>query len=52
MDGEGNLKSNFAGFSNDLKCASITGKTESEVISMCIVPVKVKQDGKDTKQLM
>ena len=45
MDGEGNLKSNFAGFSNDLKCASMTG---SKVISMCIVPVKVKYgDGKD-----
>ena len=50
MDGEGNLKSNFAGFNNDLMCASMTGKTGSKVIiSMCIVPVKVKhKDGKDT----
>ena len=48
MDG-GNLKSNFAGFNNDLKCASMTGKTGSKVISMCIVLVKVKhEDGKDT----
>ena len=49
MDGEGNLKSNFAGFNNDLMCASMTGKTGFKVISMCIVPVKVKhKDGKDT----
>ena len=49
VDGERNLKSNFAGFNNDLKCASMTRKTESKVISMCIVPVKVKhEDGKDT----
>ena len=41
MDGEGNLKSK--------KCARMTGKTESKVISMCIVPVKAKhEDGKDT----
>ena len=38
----GDLKNNFAGFNNDLKCASMTGKTRSKVISMCIVPVKVK----------
>ena len=43
-DGGGNLKNNFAGFSNDLKCASMTGKTESKVISMCIVPVMVKHE--------
>ena len=49
MDGERNLKSNFAGLNNDLKCASMIGKTGSKVISMCIVPVKVKhEDGKDT----
>ena len=49
VDGEGNLKSNFAGFNDDLKCASMTRKTGSKVISMCIVPVKVKhEDGKDT----
>ena len=49
VDREGNLKSNFAGISNDLKCASMTGKTGSEVISMCIVLMKVKhEDGKDT----
>ena len=49
VNGEGNLQSNIAGFNNDFKCASMTGKTESKVISMCIVPVKVKhEDGKDT----
>ena len=49
VNGEGNLKSSIAGFNNDLKCASMTGKTESKVISMCIVPVKVKhEDSKDT----
>ena len=49
VDGEENLKSNFAGFNNDFNCASMTGKTGSKVISMCIVPVKVKhEDGKDT----
>ena len=48
VDGEGNLKSNFAGLNDDLKCASMTGKTESKVISMGIVPVKVKhEDCKD-----
>ena len=48
MDGGGNLKNNFAGFNNDFKCSSMTGKTGSKVISMCIVPVKVKHgDGKD-----
>ena len=48
VDRGGNLKNNFAGFNNDLKCASMTGKTGSKVISMCIVPVKVKHgDGKD-----
>ena len=49
VDGEENLKSNFAGFNDDLTCASMTRKTGSKVISMCIVPVKVKhEDGKDT----
>ena len=48
MDGEGNLKSNFAGLNDYLKYASMTRKTESKVISMCILPVKVKhEDGKD-----
>ena len=48
VDGEGNLKSNFAGFNNDLKCASMTGKTGYKIISMCIVSVKMKHgDGKD-----
>ena len=48
VNGEGNLKNNFAGFNNDLQCASMTGKTGSKVTSMCIVPVKVKHgDGKD-----
>ena len=49
VDGGGNLKNNFAGFNNDLKCANMTGKTGSKVISICIVPVKVKHgDGKNT----
>ena len=49
VDGEGNIKSNFAGFNNDLKCASMIGKTGSKVISMCIVPAKVKHEtDKDT----
>ena len=48
MNGGENLKNNFAGFRNDLKCASMTGKTRSKVISMGIVPVKVQHgDGKD-----
>ena len=47
IDGGENLKNNFAGFSNDLKCASVSGKAESKVISMWIVPVKVQHnDGK------
>ena len=48
VDGGGNLKNNFAGFNNDLKCTNMTGKTGSKVISMCIVPVNVKHgDSKD-----
>ena len=44
MDGGGNLKNIFAGFNNSKK----TGKIETKMISMCIVPVKVKHgDGKD-----
>ena len=47
VDGAGNLKSNFAGFNNDLKCASMTEKTGSKKIT-CIIPVKVKNgDSKD-----
>ena len=43
------MKSNFAGFNDDLKCASMAGKAGSMVISLYIVPVKVKyEDGKDT----
>ena len=49
VDGGRNLKNNFADFNNDLECDSMTRKTGSKVISMCIVPVKVKhEDGKDT----
>ena len=48
MDQGVNLKNNFAGFHNDFKCASMAGKTGYKVISMCIVPVKVKHGhGKD-----
>ena len=42
VNGGGNLKNNFAGLNNDLMCADMTGKTGSKVISMCIIPVKVK----------
>ena len=43
------MKSNFAGFNDDLKFASMAGKAGSMVISLYIVPVKVKyEDGKDT----
>ena len=43
------MKSNFAGFNDDLKCASMAGKAGSMVISLYIVPVKVKyEDEKDT----
>ena len=47
IDGGENLKNNFAGFNNDLKCVSVSGKAGSKVISMCIVPVRVQhKDGK------
>ena len=47
IDGEENLKNNFADFNNDLKCASVSRKAGSKVINMCIVPVKVQHtDGK------
>ena len=47
IDGGENLKNNFAGFNNDLKCASVSGKAGSKVISMCIVTVRVQhKDGK------
>ena len=36
----GNIKSNYATLDNDVKCA--TAKSGSTVISMCIVPVKIK----------
>ena len=42
MDGKGNLKISLGGFKNDLKCASMTGKIRSKVISMCIAPMKMK----------
>ena len=42
VDGGENLKNNFAGFNNDLKCSSMTGKTGYKVISKCIDPVKEK----------
>ena len=38
----GNIKSNYAMLDNDVKCASTTAKSGSKVISMCIVPVKIK----------
>ena len=42
VDGGGSLKNNFAGFNSNLKCASMTEKTRSKAVSMCIVPMKVK----------
>ena len=48
-DGDrGNIKSNYAMLYNDVKCASTTLKSGSKVISMCIVPVKIKH-GDNTK---
>ena len=48
MDGKENLKISLAGFKNYLKCASMTGNIGSKMISMCIVPVKMKHgDGED-----
>ena len=41
----GNIKSNYATLDNDVKCASTTAKSGSKVISMCIVPVKIKHGG-------
>ena len=32
VDGGENLKNNFAGFNNDLKCASMTGKTGDQYV--------------------
>ena len=47
-----NFKNNFAGFNNDLKCTSMTGNTESKVISIRIASVKVKhEDGKDIRTI-
>ena len=40
----GNIKSNYAMLDNDVKCASTTAKSGSKVISMCIVPVKIKHE--------
>ena len=34
VDGEGNLKSKFSDLNSDLKCAGMTGKTGSKVISI------------------
>ena len=38
----GNIKSNYTMLDNNVKCASTTAKSGSKVISMCIVPVKIK----------
>ena len=38
----GNIKSNYATLDNDVKCVSTTAKSGSKVISMCIVPVRIK----------
>ena len=38
----GNIKSNYATLDNNVKCASTTEKSGSKIISMCIVPVKIK----------
>ena len=36
VDGEGNLKSNFAGFNNDLKCASMKQRKQDLRRSVCV----------------
>ena len=38
----GNIRSNYTLLDNDVKCASTTARSGSKVISMCIVPVKIK----------
>ena len=38
----GNIKSNYATLDYDVKCTSTTAKSGSKVMSMCIVPVKIK----------
>ena len=38
----GNIKSNYATLDTDVKCASTTEKSGSKIISMSIVPVKIK----------
>ena len=38
----GNIKSNYATLDYDVKCTSTTAKLGSKVMSMCIVPVKIK----------
>ena len=38
----GNIKSNYATLDNDVKCETTTAKSGLKVISMCIVPVKIK----------
>ena len=50
INGGENLKSNFAGFDNDLKRASVSGKAGSKVISMCIFPVRMQH--KDCKGMI
>ena len=45
IDGGENLKNNFAGFNNDLKYASVSGKAGSKLISMCNVPVHKDDKG-------
>ena len=37
-----NTKSSYATLDNNVSCASATEKSGSKVISMCIVPVKIK----------
>ena len=46
----GNEKNNYATLDNDVKCGSTTARSGSKVISMCIVPVKIKHE--DNKKMV
>ena len=46
----GNEKNNYATLDNDVKYGSTTARSGSKVISMCIVPVKIKHE--DNKKMV
>ena len=45
----GNIKSNYATLGNDVKCLRTTAKSGSKIISMCIIPVKIKHGDNNKK---